>query len=244
VVNVGGKWIEVDESTRIIAATGAEIEAGAAPGAGNGAAASAVVAPAAGSEAAATAAIGVAANAGAVAGAAAGTGRATKFYSSYQNSLDAKGRVFVPASYRPGLGSCFTLALAPKHRLTIYPMPEWDALCANFDGVSYDNEEAREFMQLFLGNAVDCQMDKQGRVAIPQELCRYARLTKDIVFVGAGRTIEIWEHGDWKSKNDDYVKYPEVLSKNMEKYLGGKAGAGGGWIGGAAGGAASAAAAP
>ncbi|MDR1060981.1 MAG: division/cell wall cluster transcriptional repressor MraZ [Clostridiales bacterium] len=207
---------------------------------------SAVIAEA---EPAAEARAGIAAgNGGAAdAGAAAGTGRAAKFYSSYQNSLDAKGRVFVPANYRQGLGTCFTLALAPKRRLTIYPMPEWDALCANFDGVSYDNEEAREFMQLFMGNAVPCEMDKQGRVAIPQDLRRYAGLTKDIVFVGAGRTIEIWEHEDWKAKNDYFVKYPENLTKNMEKYLGRGAGGGAGArAGGAAGagvGSASAAAA-
>ncbi|MDR1438606.1 MAG: division/cell wall cluster transcriptional repressor MraZ [Clostridiales bacterium] len=150
-------------------------------------------------------------------------GRAARFYGNFKNSLDAKGRVFIPAKFREGLGTYFTLTKGFDACLVIYTMQDWETISELLESIPSTDREGREFKRHFFGNAIDCEMDKQGRIGISQDLREYARLTGDIGFIGMGKRIELWNWENWKANNSTYGDNAEVLSKAAQKYLAGKA---------------------
>ncbi|MBR3794885.1 MAG: division/cell wall cluster transcriptional repressor MraZ [Clostridia bacterium] len=117
------------------------------------------------------------------------------FSGSFDHSLDGKGRVIIPASFREALGEDFTITINPnKTAIAIYPKEMWDK---QLDALSQINPMDRVGMQYqryvmsvsFSGNS----MDAQGRVLVPAKLRGKIGLTRDIVFVGLNRYIEIWD---------------------------------------------------
>lgn len=117
------------------------------------------------------------------------------FSGSFDHSLDGKGRVIIPASFREALGEDFTLTINPNMTaVAIYPKAIWDQRLEWFshinpmdkDGIRYE----RYMMSMsFSGNS----MDAQGRVLIPMKLRNKIGLTRDIVFVGLNSYIEVWD---------------------------------------------------
>ena len=147
----------------------------------------------------------------------------TAFSGSFDHSLDGKGRVIIPASFREALGEDFTITINPhKTAVAIYPKEVWDR---QLERLSHINPMDRVGLQYerylmsvsFSGNS----MDAQGRVLIPSKLRVKIGLTRDIVFVGLNQTIEIWDaetyarmEAETEAQFDtlaDYVyqKYPE-----------------------------------
>ena len=117
------------------------------------------------------------------------------FSGSFDHSLDGKGRVIIPASFREALGEDFTITINPnKTAVAIYPKAMWDL---QLERLSQINPMDRIGMQYeryvmsvsFSGNS----MDAQGRVLIPIKLRNKIGLTRDIVFVGLNSYIEIWD---------------------------------------------------
>ena len=117
------------------------------------------------------------------------------FSGSFDHSLDGKGRVIIPASFREALGEDFTITINPnKTAIAIYPKEKWDK---QLEVLSQINPMDRVGMQYqryvmsvsFSGNS----MDAQGRVLVPSKLRSKIGLTRDIVFVGLNRYIEIWD---------------------------------------------------
>lgn len=117
------------------------------------------------------------------------------FSGSFDHSLDGKGRVIIPASFREALGEDFTITINPnKTAIAIYPKEMWDK---QLEVLSQINPMDRVGMQYqryvmsvsFSGNS----MDAQGRVLVPAKLRSKIGLTRDIVFVGLNRYIEIWD---------------------------------------------------
>ena len=119
----------------------------------------------------------------------------TTFSGSFDHSLDGKGRVIIPSSFREALGEDFTITINPnKTAIAIYPKEMWDK---QLEVLSQINPMDRVGMQYqryvmsvsFSGNS----MDAQGRVLVPSKLRSKIGLTRDIVFVGLNRYIEIWD---------------------------------------------------
>jgi len=117
------------------------------------------------------------------------------FSGSFDHSLDGKGRVIIPSSFREALGEDFTITINPnKTAVAIYPKEMWDkqlerlAQINPMDRVGLQYE--RYVMSVsFSGNS----MDAQGRVLIPIKLRNKIGLSRDIVFVGLNSYIEIWD---------------------------------------------------
>ena len=111
----------------------------------------------------------------------------------YTNTLDPKSRVIVPAVFRNDLKEKFILTKGIEKCLYIYPEEEWIALVErikqNLPSSKKGNRDARRF---FASNAVECEVDKQGRILIPQILREYATLDKELLFVGDLNKVEIW----------------------------------------------------
>lgn len=76
-----------------------------------------------------------------------------------------------------------------------YPMHEWEEIEKKFGQIKNPTRKVRDFMRFFIGGAVEVQLDKQGRVLVPNALRDYAHLEKDVVLVGVGFKFEVWDKG-------------------------------------------------
>ena len=123
------------------------------------------------------------------------------FMGEYNHSIDAKGRIIVPAKFREELGDEFVVTLGLDGCLFLYPNAEWEEFVAQLKQLP-GNRQARQLQRYFLAGAVNCEVDKQGRILIPAKLREHAKLEKEVVFVGVLGKIEIWSKEQWDANND------------------------------------------
>ena len=110
----------------------------------------------------------------------------------YNHTIDAKGRVIIPTKLRDGLGDSFVISKGLDGCLYIYENSEWESFEEKLSSLPMTNAKVRSFVRFFTGGADSVEVDKQGRILIPQSLRKHAELEKDVVFLGVGRKIELW----------------------------------------------------
>lgn len=121
------------------------------------------------------------------------------FVGKYQNSIDSKSRLIIPAKFREELGGRCVVAQSLDKCLTISTMADWEAFLEELKQLPMSNPEARMIRRYFNQSAAVCDVDKQGRVTVPQELREYAGITKDLVTIGNIDNIELWSKENWDS---------------------------------------------
>ena len=125
------------------------------------------------------------------------------FIGEYQHSLDAKGRMIVPAKFREELGASFVVTKGLDKCMCIYTLEEWKIFEDKLKSLPSADAGVRRFQRFFIGGACECEPDKQGRVLIPQNLVEYACIDKDVVSVGLSNRIEIWSKENWQEYNEE-----------------------------------------
>ena len=119
----------------------------------------------------------------------------------YKHSIDAKGRLAMPAKLRDELGERFTVTKGLDGCLAVYPEKEWEALEDRIRGLG-NGEKARRVKRYYFANAYDAQLDAQGRILIPAWLREFAGLQKDVVVIGQLDHAEIWNSEKWRIYNE------------------------------------------
>ena len=124
----------------------------------------------------------------------------THFLGTHQNRLDAKGRVSVPAPFRTALknGSETTtqLVLRPSHQhpcIEAWPAPVFAALAEPLNRLEMFSEAHEDLSAALYADAFPVESDKEGRIVLPDHLVSHAGLQDTVVFMGLGRTFQIWE---------------------------------------------------
>ena len=112
----------------------------------------------------------------------------------YTHTIDAKGRLFIPAKLRQELGDTFHVTVGQDHCLSVYSDESWAAFMDKLKGMSYN--EVKRLRGLFAYGA-DCEPDAQGRILLPAKLREYASLEKDVVIIGSFDRVEIWNAQRW-----------------------------------------------
>jgi len=133
-------------------------------------------------------------------GAAAGRKDDDMFLGEYRHSIDAKGRLAIPARFRAELegGLVITRGLDPC--LHIYPKAQWEPLAEKLSNLPVSEPAVRALRRNFFTGAFACEMDKQGRVLIPPALRQYAGLDGDVVIAGLNTYIEVWSAVRWEQE--------------------------------------------
>ena len=136
------------------------------------------------------------------------------FMGEYNHSVDAKGRLIVPAKFREQLGDEFVVTKGLDGCLFVYPQEEWKHIEEKFREVPLTTKDARKFSRFFFAGAATCEVDKQGRILIPAVLREFAQLEKDVVLVGVLSRIEIWSKSNWEASNtyDDMDEIAEHMA--------------------------------
>jgi len=119
------------------------------------------------------------------------------FLGEYERSLDSKGRLAVPAELRADLGHGAILARSFDTCLCIYPAEKWEALVRAADDLSEVRYEVRALIRSLFSGAVPMTLDRQGRVVVPAFLREHADLHGEVVVVGVGSRVEIWNKERW-----------------------------------------------
>ena len=140
------------------------------------------------------------------------------FIGEYEHSADAKGRVIMPAKLRDDIGDKFILTKGLDGCLFAYSQTEWTNFEEKLKTLPLTNKNARDFVRFFLSGAIECEIDKQGRFLIPGNLRGYAKLDKEIVIIGVGTRIEIWNKASW-IQSEENISADEI-AENMDKLLG------------------------
>ena len=115
----------------------------------------------------------------------------------YNHSIDTKGRVSVPSKLRLDLGESFIVTKGLDNCLFAYSKTEWETFETKLKSLPLTNTNARNFVRFFFSGATECEIDKQGRINIPQNLREYANISKDVTIVGVGTRVEIWDKEKW-----------------------------------------------
>ena len=133
----------------------------------------------------------------------------------YEHSLDVKGRLIMPAKLREDMGEKFIITKGLDGCLFGFSQNEWLSFEEKLKTLPLTNKNARDFVRFFLSGATECEIDKQGRFLIASNLREYANMEKDVVIIGVGTRLEIWNRDKWKSYNSDENISADEIAENM-----------------------------
>jgi MraZ protein len=161
------------------------------------------------------------------------------FASNANNSIDETGRMFMPAKYcgefdvagsaedagavdlspvgklrKNYAGKCVIVRGAERY-LNVYPIRIWERRVNGLRALPSDDDRVRDWIRHFVGTSAFCDIDKQGRLTIPQELRNYAGLMRELACVGAIETLEIWDRVTYEHSeaNKDFKDISNYVSK-------------------------------
>ena len=119
----------------------------------------------------------------------------------YDHTIDAKGRIIIPAKFREQMGDEFVITKGLDHQLFVYAPDEWNLFEAKLRALPISNPQARKLSRFFLVGASDVTVDKQGRITLPMQLREFAGITRDVLLAGVGNHLEIWNPDRYNELN-------------------------------------------
>jgi MraZ protein len=123
-------------------------------------------------------------------------------------SLDAKGRLSMPTRHRDALSAQSGLLTITKHPhgcLMVFPRDEWDKFRARIASLPMD---AQWWRRIFLGNAMEVDMDATGRILVSPELRAAAGISREAVLLGMGSYLELWDAQAYAAKEAEEMQKP------------------------------------
>jgi MraZ protein len=142
------------------------------------------------------------------------------FNGTYLHTVDAKGRINIPARLRknlaPEANDSFMMTRGTAACIDLYPLNAWAKVEEDLNNLNLYNPQQARFVRLTLQYAVDDKMDSQSRILIPQVLLDYAKIEKDVLILGVLRKIEIWNpkiFEEYKDAGED--TYEQIAEKVM-----------------------------
>lgn len=138
------------------------------------------------------------------------------FMGEYNHTIDAKGRLIIPAKIREQLGEHCVLTKGLDNCITIYTESSWIELSKALQSLSTNKANARAVKRFYFGSAAELEFDKQGRILVPNPLREHAELQKDVVIIGTGDHVEIWSRHRYDKYNDEVSDSIESLAEGLE----------------------------
>lgn len=121
----------------------------------------------------------------------------------------------MPAKLREDMGEKFIITKGLDGCLFGFSQNEWENFETKLKTLPLTNKNARDFVRFFLSGAMECEIDKQGRFLISSNLRNVATLEKEVVIIGVGTRIEIWNKDKWKEYNSEENISAYDIAENM-----------------------------
>lgn len=143
------------------------------------------------------------------------------FMGEYHQKIDEKGRLIIPAKLRYELGENFIITRGLDGCLFIYKKDTWNDIINRYQNLP-NIKDARNFMRFFLSGADETNFDKQGRINISKPLTNYANLNKDVIVIGVGDRLEVWDEDKWNTfLTDNEDSFSEIADNLFSQNIGG-----------------------
>lgn len=137
------------------------------------------------------------------------------FLGEHRHALDVKGRIIFPARMRDELGASVVLQKGIEPCLYVLPTDEWERQVERVRALPTTHPDARRYARFFFSQASSERIDRQGRLTVPPSFRDYAGLERDVVVVGTGARVEIWDAIRWEQQRSDVESRLEDLSSDL-----------------------------
>ncbi|MBI2624386.1 division/cell wall cluster transcriptional repressor MraZ [Candidatus Parcubacteria bacterium] len=134
----------------------------------------------------------------------------------YRHAIDPKKRLAIPAKLRKELGERVVLTKGLESCLFLFPLKAWEELATKLNSLPLGQAGTRGLNRLMLAGATQLEVDKLGRVLIPDYLKNYANLRKNVTVIGLGNRLEVWDEAAWQ----DYKLETEKQIGSIAERLG------------------------
>lgn len=142
------------------------------------------------------------------------------FRGQFTYSIDAKGRISIPAKLRkqisPEANDSFVMTRGVSMCIDIYPLNEWNIIEEKLLKLNQFQPDDVRFVRMFTQYAIEDSMDSQSRILIPQNLIDYAKIEKEVLILGVLKKIEVWNPKIY----EDYLEQsPETFEQIAAKVM-------------------------
>lgn len=138
------------------------------------------------------------------------------FIGEYTHTLDEKGRLAIPKKFRLDLGEVAVVTRGFDNCLFLYTRDEWQKLAEKLASLPFAQANARAFSRLMLAGAMEVEVDKQGRIILPEYLRVFAHIKKNMVVAGLYNRLELWDADEWSL----YTQKTEAESTTIAEQMG------------------------
>ena len=144
------------------------------------------------------------------------------FIGEHKQKMDTKGRVVVPSKFRDELGNHVVVTKGlDDDCLYAFSVDSWEQVTEKLNALPMTSKKIRNFNRFFLAGASNLEADKLGRVLVSSALREYALLDKEVVWVGVGNRMEIWDVDKWKENSDKFIGDSEdsIDMEELSEYM-------------------------
>lgn len=131
--------------------------------------------------------------------------------------ISQKFQTAFPIQFRQEIGEELIVTKSIDQCLLVVGKDNWETLLEGTGGKPFTDKATREMQRYLFGNAVPVTLDKQGRFLLPEYLRAYAKLTKEIIFVGVQRYVEIWDKALWEQHSESIAGSIDLLTVDLSK---------------------------
>ena len=141
------------------------------------------------------------------------------FIGEYSLTVDDKGRLSIPVKFRGSLSRGAVVTRGLDSSLFLYTEKEWQNLAVKLAALPVSKANTRAFSRLMLAGAMDVEMDKGGRIIVPDYLREFAGIRKKVVIAGLYNRLEIWDEEKWTKYKKDTEKTSVNIAENLENLI-------------------------
>lgn len=138
------------------------------------------------------------------------------FIGEYHHTIDSKKRISLPAKFRKDLGNKVIITKEFEDCLVVYTTKEWETISSKLGNLPIGQSEARGYIRFKLAGATEVEIDKLGRILVPDYLAKYVGLKKDAVICGLSSRLEIWDEEKWESYREKIEGEVEELASKLK----------------------------
>jgi len=139
------------------------------------------------------------------------------FIGEYRHTIDTKKRMALPAKFRRELGKTVIITRGFENCLIVYPQKEWKIMSDKLGKLPTSQHEARGFARIMLAGAMEVNLDKLGRILIPEYLKKYANLKRNVRVCGLFNRLEIWDAKKWETYRGKMEKEVDGLAAKLKE---------------------------
>ncbi len=137
------------------------------------------------------------------------------FLGEFEHSVDDRGRIAIPAKFRPSLTDGMVITKGLDQCLDLWPIEDWRSFTEELRQMPFMAPDARRMQRFFLAGAADATADRLGRILIPAPLRDYAQLVDQATVIGVGARIEIWSRTNWEQERSSGENQSSQLAEHL-----------------------------